>query len=195
MPASCHILPPVVIKSPPMMGRKAHATPIYWSILGFLIWILIACPPNLEADPIKVESTKLTQQAADPYTVQVSVGPMHKYEPTYYMPGSDECPVLAYRVLILEYAYYDNIVLEELEFVGNKCQDIRIKNGYAVNGVELGYALDEDINFPKEIRFVQWESWNTFVVESGQQKYVIKVDRDGSMVAKRTSQTDSTKKP
>jgi hypothetical protein len=135
------------------------------------------------ADPVKVETKSLSAPAADPFVGFVSVGPKHEYDPIYRMPEAGACSMLAYRVLILQYAYYDNIVVEELAFTGSKCQDVKVRKGLSVNGVTLGYALGEGTRFAWNIEFLEWESWNVFSIRSDNRDFRILIQRDGEMSA------------
>jgi hypothetical protein len=136
-----------------------------------------------QAGPVTVETKALSSPAADPFVGFVSVGPKHEFEPTYRVLEPGACSVLAYRVLILGYANYDNIVIEELGFAGSKCQDIKVRQSLSVNGVTLGYALGEGTRFAWKIEFQGWEEWNTFVLRSAKRDFRIRLNRDGEMSA------------
>ena len=135
------------------------------------------------AGPVTLETKSLPSPVADPFVGFVSVGPRHEYEPIYRVPEPGACSILAYRVLILRYANYNNIVIEELGFTGDKCQDIKVRKSLSVNGVTLGYALGEGTRFAWNIEFVEWESWNAFSIRSGSKNFRILIHRDGKMSA------------
>ena len=107
--------------------------------------LLLAAPG--QAAPVTVETKALSSPLADPFVGFVSVGPKYEFEPIYRVLEPGACSVLAYRVLILGYANYDSIVVEELGFAGSKCQDIKVRQSLSVNGVTLGYALGEGTRF------------------------------------------------
>ena len=135
------------------------------------------------AGPVAVETKSLSSPAADPFVGFVSVGPKYEFEPIYRVLEPGACSVLAYRVLILGYANYDSIVVEELGFAGSKCQDIKVRQSLSVNGVTLGYALGEGTRFAWNIEFLAWEEWNTFVIRSAKRDFRIRLNRDGEMSA------------
>jgi hypothetical protein len=149
-----------------------------------LVCLTVLLPASFsQADPVPVETKNLSSPMADPFIRFVSVGPKHEFEPVYRVLEPGACSVLAYRVLILGYANYDNIVIEELGFAGNKCQDIKVRKSLSVNGVTLGYALEEGTRFAWNIEFLGWEEWDTFVIYSAEKKFRIRLDRDGKMSA------------
>ncbi|MDF1527154.1 MAG: hypothetical protein RRA15_09010 [bacterium] len=152
--------------------------------------IQILASPAL-AGPVAVETKTLSSPAADPFVGFVAVGPKHEFEPVYRVLEPGACSILAYRVLILGYANYDNIVIEELEFAGSKCQDIKVQNSLSVNGVTLGYALGEGTRFAWNIEFLVWEEWNTFVIRSAKRDFRIRLNRDGEMTAEPVKNKDA----
>ena len=158
--------------------RKPFGASIPLVVLASLLLV----SPAL-ADPVTVETKSLPSPVADPFVGFVSVGPKHEYEPVYRVPEPGACSVLAYRVLILRYANYNSIVVEELGFTGDKCQDIKVTKSLSVNGVTLGYALGEGTRFAWNIEFVEWESWNAFSIRSGSKNFRILIQRDGKMSA------------
>jgi len=135
------------------------------------------------AGPVTVETKSLPSPAADPFVGFVSVGPKHEYEPIYRLPEPGACPILAYRVLILRYANYDSLVVEELGFAGDKCQDIKVTKSLSINGVTLGYALGEGTRFAWYIDFRSWEAWNTFVISSAKKDFRIRLNGDNEILA------------
>ncbi len=137
------------------------------------------------AGPVAIEARELSLPAADPFVEFVSVGPRHEYDPVYQMPDAGACPVQAYRILILGYAHYDNLVLEELAFEGSKCQDIRVRTSRTINGVKLGYSLGEGSSFARKIEFDSWEAWNIVKIRSSQRTFRILMDRGGKVTAER----------
>jgi hypothetical protein len=139
------------------------------------------------AGPVAVETKVLSSPAADPFVGFVSVGPKHEYEPVYRVPEPGTCSILAYRVLILRYANYNSIVVEELGFTGDKCHDIKVTKSLSVNGVTLGYALGEGTRFAWNIEFIEWESWNAFSISSGSKNFRILIQRDGEMSAEQAT--------
>jgi hypothetical protein len=143
---------------------------------------LLLASPGL-AGPVTVETKSLPSPVADPFVGFVSVGPKYEYEPVYRVPEPGTCSVLAYRVLILRYANYNSIVVEELGFTGNKCQDIKVTKSLSVNGVTLGYALGEGTRFAWNIEFMGWEEFDTFVVRSDKEDFKIQVGPDGRISA------------
>ena len=163
-------------------------------ILGCVLLVTPSLAPAapVPTGPMKVEAMKLPQQAADPYAVQVSLGPRHEYDPVYFSPSADACTVLAFRVLVLRYANHDNLVVEELEYAGNGCRELRVRSSYTINGVRLGYLLGEGSQFAKGLRFVGWESWDTCVIESRKQEFRLMFGRDGEIKAERASRTEPT---
>jgi hypothetical protein len=163
--------------------RKPHTVLFFSLALGVFAITLAAFPVHVQAGPVTVETKSLSSPAADPFVGFVSVGPKHKYDPVYRMPEAGTCSMLAYRVLILRYAYYNNIVVEELGFTGGKCQDIKVKRSLSVNGVTLGYALGEGTRFAWNIEFLGWESWNVFSIRSNNRDFRILIQRDGEMSA------------
>ena len=149
-----------------------------------LVCLAILLPANQAlAGPVAVETKTLSSPAADPFVGFVSVGPKHEFEPTYRVLEPGACSVLAYRVLILGYATYDNIVVEELGFAGSKCQDIKVRKSFSINGVTLGYALGEGTRFAWDIEFAGWEAWDSFVVSSAKKEFRFQLNRDGKMSA------------
>lgn len=180
-----------------MIPDKVHIIKAASLVLMILTSVLVTLPALVPAapvtpTPVKVEAMKLPQQAADPYAVQVSLGPRHEYDPVYFSPSADACPVLAFRVLVLRYANHDNLVVEELEYAGNGCRELRVRSSYTINGVRLGYLLGEGSQFAKGLRFVGWESWDTCVIESRKQEFRLMFGRDGEIKAERASRTEPT---
>ena len=153
----------------------------HWHWLFALAILVLASPA--QAGQVNVETKSLSSPAADPFVRFVSVGPRHEFEPVYRVLEPGACSILAYRVLILGYANYDNIVIEELGFAGSKCQDIKVRNSLSVNGVTLGYALGEGTRFAWNIEFAGWEAWDSFVVSSAKKEFRIRLNRDGEMIA------------
>ena len=117
-------------------------------------------------EPVGVEAMKLPRQAADPYVLQVSLGPRHEYDPVYYAPSPDACSIMAFRVLVLRYANHDNLVVEELEYAGSSCREMKVRTSYTINGVRLGYVLGEGSRFARDLSISGWESWDSCVIES-----------------------------
>jgi len=158
--------------------RKPFGASIPLVVLASLLLV----SPAL-ADPVTVETKSLPSPVADPFVGFVSVGPKHEYEPVYRVPEPGACSVLAYRVLILRYANYNSIVVEELGFTGDKCQDIKVTKSLSVNGVTLGYALGEGARFAWNIEFMGWDAFDTFVVRSDKKDFRIQLDPDGRINA------------
>ncbi len=130
-----------------MGTKKPHTVMFFFLALGVFAFTLAAFPVHVQAGPLKVEAVMLPQRAADPYAVQVSLGPRHEYDPVYYAPAADICPILSFRVLVLRYAHHDNLVVEELEYAGDGCREIRVRSSYTINGVRLGYLLEVGSQF------------------------------------------------
>ena len=166
-----------------MDTKKPHRLWIIPRAVVFFVCALMAFPSHIPADPVKVEAMKLPQRAADPYAVQISLGPRHEYDPVYYAPAADICPILSFRVLVLRYAHHDNLVVEELEYAGDGCREIRVRSSYTINGVRLGYLLEEGSQFARGLRFVSWESWDTCVIESRKKEFRLMLRRDGAFTS------------
>ncbi|MDF1537113.1 MAG: hypothetical protein P1S46_11570 [bacterium] len=173
-----------------MDTKNSPATTIFSLALGTLACALAAFPPQASAGPVNVEAMKLPQQAADPYAVQISLGPCHEYDPVYYAPGADTCPILAFRVLVLRYTRHDNLVIEELQFSGEGCRELQVRSSYSVNGVRLGYLLKEGSQFAQGLSFVRWESWDSCVIESRKKEFRLKLGRDGVITAEPAPRTE-----
>jgi hypothetical protein len=138
---------------------------------------------SAQAAQVTVETKILSSPVADPFLGFVSVGPKYEYEPVYRMPEPGACSILAYRVLILRYANYNNIVVEELGFSGGKCQDIKVRKSFSVKGVTLGYALGEGTRFAWNLEFKSWKAWDTFAVRSENKEFRIRLGSDGVIFA------------
>lgn len=184
-----------MVNSPPMnllteKGIDTISIAMTFIFLTLAVVSLSVSPGSVQAEPVKVEAVKLPGQTADPYAVQVSLGPRHKYDPVYFAPSADACPILAFRVLILRYANHDNLVVEELEYAGTGCRDLRVRSSYTVNGVRLGYTLGEGSQFAKDLRFVGWESWDTCVIESRNKRFRLTLGRDGEITAEPAANTE-----
>jgi len=149
-----------------------------------LITIVILLPiTKALGTPVTVETRSLSSPVADPFVGFVSLGPKHEYEQIYRMPEPGACSILAYRVLILRYASYNNIVVEELEFAGGRCQDIKVRKSLSVKGVTLGYALGEGTRFAWNLEFLGWEAWDTFIVRSEKKEFRLRLEPNGGLMA------------
>lgn len=183
MPGSRDILPRLVVNSRPMTLEKVHTVkPVFLALLVFTC-ALSSFPVLATADPVKVEAMKLPRQAADPYAVKVSLGPKHEFDPVYFAPSADTCAILAFRVVVLRYANHDNLVVEELEYAGTGCREVRVRSSYTINGVRLGYILGEGSQFAKGLSVVNWESWDSCIIESRNQGFKLTLGRDGEIKA------------
>ena len=150
----------------------------------------IPLPPCL-ADPVVVETKVLPSEAADPFAGFISVGPRHEFEPVYRVLEPGACAQAAHRVLILNYANYDSLVIEELGFAGRKCRDIKVRKSFSVNGVTLGYALGEGTRFAWNIEFIGWAAWDIFVIRSAKKDFRIRVSDDGKIQADAVKNQDA----
>lgn len=172
-----------MLNSAPMNTTRGSLTSKSVSIL---IAALFAAPLIIHpvlAGPVTVETKVLASPAADPFVGFVSVGPKHEFEPVYRVLEPGACLQLAHRVLVLRYANYDNMIIEELGFAGSKCQDIRVSKSLSINGVTLGYALGEGTRFAWKIEFLKWDAWNSFIIRSAKKNYRISISRNGKILA------------
>lgn len=152
-------------------------------LMLLLVCMCLLPTATLTAAPVVVETKELSSPVADPFVTFVSRGPKHEFEPVYRVLETGACSVLAHRVLILRYANYESIVVEELGFAGNNCQDVKIRKSLSISGVTLGYALGEGTRFAWNIQFLGWETFNTFMIRSAQKDFRIHIDRDGKVFA------------
>ncbi len=195
MATDCHNPPQTVVESRSMIPENKHITnPASVALVIFACALLVvpavATAAPVPKGPVKVEAMKLPRQAADPYAVEISLGPRHEYDPVYFSPSADACPVMAFRVLVLRYANHDNLVVEELEYAGTGCRELRVRSSHTINGVRLGYILGEGSQFAKGLRFVGWESWDICVIESRNQEFRLLLGRDGEIRAEKTPRTE-----
>lgn len=161
--------------------RRLKRTPFGLFIFFLALFCLLTA--SSLAGPVMVETKSLSHPAADPFAVFVSLGPQYEFNQAYRVLEPGACSVLAYRVLILHYANYENLVVEELGFSGSKCEDPKVLRSLSINGVALGYALGEGTHFARNLEFRGWEAFDTFVVSSAKKDFRFRLNRDGGITA------------
>jgi len=83
-----------------------------------------------------------------------------------------------YRVYFLVYEIYYSLLIEEMEYSGVEGSKIKSVNTYFITGFEIGTKALK-YNRLTDLHFVNWDSWNTFIVKESDTKLKIRIKPQG----------------
>ncbi len=84
-----------------------------------------------------------------------------------------------YRVYFLVYEIYYSLLIEEMAYSGVEGSNIKSINTNFITGFEIGEKVSK-MRRLTNLRFENWESWNTFLVKESDTLLKIRIRQNGN---------------